>query len=98
MSILETFNEFFDDTMNKKMSVHAFGMYAKGYIINLEVKIEELEFNASEHQRLEEELNQILHPNGGAPEKPSFCDLVSYVQYDLKGKEGVKMLPTKDQS
>jgi len=36
MSNLDTFNDFFDDVMNQKMSVHAFGMYAKGLVMNLE--------------------------------------------------------------
>lgn len=29
MTTIDTFNAFFDDVMNQKMSVHAFGMYAK---------------------------------------------------------------------
>jgi len=53
-------------------------------IENMKQKIEELEFNMSEHKRLHSELNDILHPNGDKPENPSLCDLVAYVRKDLK--------------
>lgn len=92
MTTLETFDSFFDDVMNQKMSVHAFGMYAKGVIMNQQAELEELELNVSEHRRLEAELNQILHPNGDAPKNPSFCDLVAYVQNDLKAKKEVQII------
>lgn len=35
---LEIFNDFFDDVMNGQISIHAFGMYAKGLILNLEAE------------------------------------------------------------
>jgi len=50
----------------------------------------QMEFNEaarlklSEYERLHSELNAIVHPNGGGPEKPSLCDLIAYVQKDLK--------------
>jgi hypothetical protein len=42
MTTLETFNAFFDDAMNQKMSIHAFGMYAKGVIMNQQAELKEL--------------------------------------------------------
>lgn len=42
MTTLDTFNAFFDDAMNQKMSIHAFGMYAKGLIMNLEAEYQQL--------------------------------------------------------
>jgi len=47
-------------------------------------ELEELRLYKSEHERLKEELNQILHPNGDGPKAPSFCDLVAYVRGDLR--------------
>lgn len=30
------------------------------------------------------QLNNVLHPNGDGPDRPALCDLVAYVQMDLK--------------
>jgi len=58
----------------------------EGEIDEAIVELEAFELFKSEHLRLEQELNQILHPNGDGPSAPSFCDLVSYVRADLKPK------------
>lgn len=42
MTTLDTFNAFFEDVMNQKMSVHAFGMFAKGCITLLELEYQQL--------------------------------------------------------
>lgn len=49
-----------------------------------EAEKEELELKVKEYERLHGELNDILHPNGDKPSNPSLCDLVAYVQEDLK--------------
>lgn len=51
-----------------------------GYVAELE----ELRLYKKEHERLKDELNEILHPNGDSPLKPSFCDLVAFVRQDLE--------------
>lgn len=56
-------------------------------------ELEELHLYKSEHERLKRELNAILHPDGGGPKAPMFCDLVSYVHGDLrKLREKIKEL------
>jgi hypothetical protein len=49
----------------------------------------QIEFNQdckeklAEYERLHQELNIVLHPNGDAPLAPSLCDLVSYARVDM---------------
>ena len=45
---------------------------------------DELHLYKSEQERLKQELNRILHPNGDGPIGPVMCDLVSFVESDLK--------------
>jgi hypothetical protein len=47
-------------------------------------QVERLKIYESEHERLKDELNRILHPNGDGPKAPSFCDLVAYVESDFR--------------
>ena len=49
----------------------------------IEDQLADATFEIGVHHRLHGELNTILHPNGGGPEKPSLCDLVSFVRRDL---------------
>lgn len=49
--------------------------------------VEELEQTLAEHNRLHKKLNEILHPKGDAPTNPTLCDLISYVEQDLKVRE-----------
>lgn len=49
--------------------------------------VEELEETLAEHKRLHKKLNEIMHPKGDAPTNPTLCDLISYVQEDLKVRE-----------
>lgn len=58
MTILETFNAFFDDAMNGKMSVHAFGMYAKGCIALLELEYQQLK---DESETTNGDLTALIH-------------------------------------
>jgi hypothetical protein len=51
----------------------------------LAARVAELEFNLGEYERLIEVLNQLVHPLGGAPTKPVFCDVVVYVRDELRG-------------
>ena len=37
-----------------------------------------------ERDYLYDGLNKILHPNGDGPERPSGCDLLSFLKFDLK--------------
>lgn len=49
-----------------------------------------LELEVSESRRLQAELNQVLHPDGDGPKRPSFCDLVAYVRNDLNRRRSEK--------
>jgi len=52
--------------------------------IKVNIKNKELEFKLAEHNRLHNELNDILHQNTEKPLSPSLCDLIAYVRHDLK--------------
>lgn len=49
-----------------------------------EAEIERLQLYESEHERLKGKLNDILYPRGNGPRKPMMCDLVGYVDGDLR--------------
>jgi hypothetical protein len=49
--------------------------------------VEDLEQTLAEHKRLHTKLNEILHQKGNAPTNPTLCDLISYVEQDLKARE-----------
>lgn len=58
MTTLDTFNAFFDDTMKQEMSVHAFGMYAKGCITLLELEYQQLK---EESETTNGDLTALIH-------------------------------------
>jgi len=58
VTTIDTFNAFFDDVMNQKMSVHAFGMYAKGCITLLELEYQQLK---DESETTNGDLTALIH-------------------------------------
>ena len=62
----------------------------RGEIAKLDAENKKLLLYKQEHERLKSQLNKILHPEGDAPLKPSFCDLVAYIRSDLQNYKELK--------
>jgi phosphoglycerate-specific signal transduction histidine kinase len=71
------------EAINKAMGSASYNEHINR-IHSLDMKVKELEKQLSEHKRLHDELNTILHKGKEAPKNPSLCDLVSYVKHDLE--------------
>lgn len=61
---------------------------ARPFELDIFDTVHALKANQAENNRLWQELNKVLHPKGDGPISPSHCDLVSYVQSDLKKLAG----------